>query len=393
METRPRILSIRTYEMKRPITAPTYEDILKARENIKEFSIRTPLIRLNVDNKEDSKVNIYLKLENLQAIGSFKVRAAGNAIEALGDLDDIRRKKKGICTASAGNFGQGLAWACKQRKIPCTVVVPRNAPKTKVESIKNKYGANVIEVTFEEWWNCIVTHECPQAKNSIFIHPGAETAVLAGNATVAFEILEECPEADAIVVPYGSGALTTGVACGVREFSKRHLKAKTCRVISVEPETAAPFHTSMLAGKATPFRDYRSSFVDGCGGKSVLREIWDLARNVVDGSCKVSLRSVRRAIRILLERNKVLSEGAGACPVAAALEGLCAPAKNIVCVVSGGGLDMDELSRILEDPHKEMTRGGVRSKAAAVTPPSLARFVVGCLALGCVALISSRRNN
>jgi len=174
------------------------------------------------------------------------------------------------CTASAGNFGQGLAWCCQELGVKCTVVAPDQAPQTKLDAMRG-YGAEVLTVPYEKWWEIIESHRCPQAPGAVFIHPGAENAVLAGNATVAAEILEELPDVDTVVAPYGSGALCVGIACGVKALGS------TCRVVAVEPATAAPFALSRRAGRACRFDAWEPSFVDGCGGKAVLDEIWALA--------------------------------------------------------------------------------------------------------------------
>ena len=324
------------------LRAPTLAEIRAAAENIKSKATRTPLVRLNHERSDGAQ--IWLKLENLQPVGSFKVRPAANAIECIEDKDGLRRV--GVSTASAGNFAQGLAWCCAEQGITCTVVVPDMAPETKLAAIR-KRGATVIKVSYSEWWEVIVTHQCPQAPaGAHFIHPGAENAVLAGNATIALEILEELPDADCIVVPYGSGAVCTGIACGVDALGA----AGTCRVVSAEPATAAPFALSKQRGEASRFEAWEESFVDGCGGKAVLEEVWHLAHKYVHGGCAVPLADIADAVRLCAERNRIIAEGAGACPVAAALGGLgaCAGARKIVCVVSGGGIDSARLCHILQ---------------------------------------------
>lgn len=242
------------------------------------------------------------------------------------------------------NFGQGLAWACTEEGINCTIVAPDQAPETKCAEIRRR-GATIIKVPYAEWWTVIESHKCPQAPaGAFFIHPGAENSVLAGNATVALEICEDLPDVDCIVVPYGSGAIATGIACGVRALGR---DPSACQVIACEPATACPFAVSKKAGEARKFEDWQSSFVDGCGGKAVLDEVWSVAKDVLDGGCAVPLEPIAEAIKVLCERNRVVAEGAGACPVAAAMTGMCGDANKIVCVVSGGGLDTDKLVHIL----------------------------------------------
>jgi threonine dehydratase len=276
------------------------------------------------------------------------VRPAANAIRvlmnAMGGNKDVLQAS-GVCTASAGNFAQGLAWCCSEEGVPCTVIAPDHAPQSKLSEIIRR-GAVVKTVPFSEWWEIIVTHRCPQAPGAHFIHPGADNAVLAGNATIAKEILEDLPGVDCIIAPYGSGALCTGIACGVDAMGHK----EKCRVVSVEPETAAPFALSMRNGYPTPFHEYTPSFVDGCGGKGVLEEMWPLASTLIDEAQSVPLADIASAIRLLAERNKLIAEGAGACAVAAAMRGLggISQAKKVVCVVSGAGLDTDKLVHILQ---------------------------------------------
>ena len=218
-----------------------------------------------------------------------------------------------------------------------------------------------MQVPYSEWWKIIESHKCPQApEGSIFIHPGAENAVLAGNATVAKEIVDDLPDVDCIVAPYGSGALVTGIACGIRALAENGCKElESCQVLAVEPDTAAPFAISKRAGRALSFDSWESSFVDGCGGKAVLEEIWEVAKDVVDGGIAVPLEDIAAAVKQLAEKNKVIAEGAGACPVAAALGGRCGPnVRKIVCVVSGGGLDNKHLASCLAGKVPRKTEGG-----------------------------------
>ena len=233
--------------------------------------------------------------------------------------------------------------------VACTVVTPDTAPPIKLAAIR-AFGATVIQVSYAEWWTIIETHVCPQApEGSVFIHPGAENSVLAGNATIAKEIVEDLPDVDCIVAPYGSGALVTGIACGVRALEgSGHPQLAGCQVLAVEPDTAAPFALSMKEGRPVTFDAWQSSFVDGCGGKAVLEEVWRVASKVLDGGLVVPLVEVAGAVRALVEGNKVVAEGAGACPVAAAVGGRCGPrARRIVCVVSGGGMDTGHLATCL----------------------------------------------
>lgn len=324
-----------------PLRAPDIAEIGVAAETIKGKAVRTPLVRLNWQCLLPN-VEIYLKLENVQPTGSFKVRPAANAIARITDKDALAGA--GVCTASNGNFGHGLASICKKQGISCTVVAPEDAPEIKLAEIRRN-GAMVIKVPYEDWWDIIETHKCPQApKGAIFIHPGSDQSVIAGNATIALEICQDLPDVDCIVVPYGTGAVCAGIACGVRALGD---EAKDCKVLAAEPSTASPFALSKLCGEARKFMDWEPSFVDGCGGKALVKDIWNLAKDKVDGGCSVPLDAIADAIKVLAEQNGIIVEGAGACPVAAAMRGMCGTAKKIVCVVCGRWLDTDQLLHIL----------------------------------------------
>ena len=244
---------------------------------------------------------------------------------------------QGVYTASAGNMAQGVAWNARRLGLPCSVVVPDHAPATKLAAIE-RLGGRVVKVPFERWWDVIVTGEFA-GLDGYFIHPVTDPDVMAGNGTIGLEILEDLPDVDAVVIPYGGGGLSCGIASALRA-----LKPDT-RVFAVEVETAAPLAASLRAGAPVEVA-YRPSFVDGIGGKSVLAEMWPLARELLDGSLVVTLDEARAAIRLLAERGRVIAEGAGAASVAAALAGM-AGAGKVVCVVSGGNIDRDVLAAIL----------------------------------------------
>src|SRR5258708_5509360 len=307
------------------------EEIRAARGRIAGAAIRTPLLRLYVD---DTPAEIYLKLENLQPIGSFKIRGASNAIA----LASKSKLSKGVYTASAGNMAQGVAWNARKLGIPCTVVVPDHAPETKLAAI-TRLGAKYIKVPFEEWWQVIVTHEY-KGLDGLFIHPVSDANVMAGNGTIGLEILEELPDVDAIVVPYGGGGLSCGIASAVRAL-KPHTRVYACEV-----ETSAAFAAAMHTGSIQKI-EVKQSFVDGIGSSAVLDEMWPLASRLLDGSLVMSLAEVAAAIRLLMERNRVIAEGAGGTPVAAALSGKAGHGK-VVCVVSGGNIDAAKLVKILQ---------------------------------------------
>ena len=309
-------------------------EIELARERIAGSVVRTPLIRLNVEGDSAEFPEIYLKLENLQPIGSFKLRGAGNAIGVATEA----QLANGVWTASAGNMAQGVAWNARRLGLPCTVVVPDHAPQTKLDAIA-RLGGKVIKVTFDEWWQIILTHDHP-GQAGYFIHPVSEPAVMAGNGTIGLEILEDLPDVDAVITPYGGGGLSCGVASAIRA-----LKPDT-RCFAAEVDTAAPLAASLAAGKPVAV-DYIPTFVDGIGGKSVLPEMWPLASSLLEGSLVVSIDETKAALRLILERNRILAEGAGAAPVAAALAGKAGGGK-VVCVVSGGNIDARKLADILQ---------------------------------------------
>ncbi len=306
------------------------EAIRAAAARIADYAIRTPLLRLPTD---DAPAEIYLKLENLQPIGSFKLRGAGNAM-ALASRGELAR---GVYTASAGNMAQGVAWRAARLGIPCQVIVPDHAPETKLAAVR-RLGGEIIKVPFDRWWQVIVTGEFAGLEG-LFIHPVSNADVMAGNGTIGLEILDDMPDVDAVVIPYGGGGLSSGIASAIRA-----LKPDT-RIYAVEVATAAPLAASLRAGEPVTV-DYRPSFVDGIGGKSVLPDIWPRVRDLLDDSLVVSLADIKVAIRLLAERQRVIAEGAGAASVAAALAGQAGRGK-VVCVVSGGNIEREILAGIL----------------------------------------------
>lgn len=311
-----------------PVDPVSLEDVRAAASRLYGAVLRTPLVPLNVE------ADIYLKLENLQPIGAFKLRGAGNALLAA----DPARVREGVYTASAGNMAQGVAWWARRLGVPCSVVVPDHAPQTKLAAIE-RLGAQTVKVPFDRWWQTLVDHEHP-GMQGLFVHPVCDPAVMAGNATIGIEILEDFPDVETILVPFGGGGLACGIASVVRVLRPE------VRVYACEVETAAPLAASLRAGSPQTI-DYVPSFVDGIGGRSVLPEMWPLTQQLLAGSLVVPLAAVAGAIKLLAERNRVIAEGAGATPVAAALEGL-AGAGRVVCVVSGGNLDSSKLIRILQ---------------------------------------------
>ncbi len=314
-----------------PIEPIPLEAIEAAQKRLVGKAVRTPLLRLV---SEDAPAEIYLKLENLQPIGSFKIRGSGNAM-ACADPDLLA---EGVYTASAGNMAQGVAWNALRLGIPCQVVVPDTAPDTKMEAIA-RLGAVAIPVPFEEWWQVLVNHHHPGVPG-LFIHPVADPNVIAGNGTIGLEILEDLPEVDTVLVPFGGGGLSCGIASAIKA------RKPDTKVFACEVETAAPLRASLQKGEPTAV-DRIPTFIDGIGGKSVLTEMWPLARSLLDGSLVVEVEAVVQALRLLALRNRLIAEGAGGAPVAAALAGM-AGGGRVVCVISGGNISRQALSAILE---------------------------------------------
>jgi threonine dehydratase len=312
------------------LALPSSAQVAEARDNIRGIAIRTPLLKLNADVPG---INIYLTLENLQPWGSFKIRPAVNMLKTM----DPQRLRRGVLTASAGNFGQGLAFAARQVGVPATVVVPDAAAAAKVNALI-ELGARVIRVTFDEWWTALTTRGFAGA-DGVFVHPVSESAVVAGNATIGAEILEDQPDCDAVVVPFGGGGLISGIGSVMRRLRPE------VRMIAAESEAAQPAAAALQNGG--PVRvPHRQSFVDGMGSTTVLEEMWPLVRETADGAACASFAQIADAIRLLARRHHVIAEPAGAASVAAALAGQAGQG-NIVCIVSGGNIDAPKLGAIL----------------------------------------------
>jgi threonine dehydratase len=305
------------------------EEIRAARERLAGRVLRTPLVPLDLP---DQPAAIYLKLENLQPIGSFKLRGALNAVLQT-DPDDLRA---GVVTASAGNMGQGVAWAARELGLPCTVVVPDHAPETKLAAIE-RLGGRTLKVPYERWWQAISESSFPEVEGA-FIHPVQDERVMAGNGTIGLEILDDLPEPDRVLVPFGGGGLSVGIASAVKAVRP------STRVYAVEPATGAPLTAAFETGEPRPV-EYQVSFVDGSGAPAVLPAMWPRAREALDGAFSVSLDGTAAAVRLLAERARVVAEGAGALALAAALAN--GWDETIVCVVSGGNIDASKLTKIL----------------------------------------------
>jgi len=313
-------------------TLPSLTDIHDARRMIAGSALRTPLVRLNT---KEAPAEIYLKLENLQPIGSFKIRGATNAIGHLSP----ETLSRGVLTASAGNMAQGVAWRARELGIPCTVVAPETAPLTKIKAIE-RLGGRVIKVPFEDWWRAFETRTFPGVE-ATFVHAFDDLNVMAGNGTIALEILEDLPVVDVIVIPWGGGGLTCGIAAAMRALNSK------CRIFAAEVATGAPLAVSLAAGSPQAV-DYQPSFVDGIGAKAVFPQMLERAQQLIDGSLVAELDEVKSALRLMAERNRIIAEGAGACALACALAGK-AGGGRVVCIVSGGNIDFATLCEILTE--------------------------------------------
>jgi threonine dehydratase len=311
--------------------------IQDAARSVYQAAIRTPLVRLEFPRAagEADGAEIYLKLEALQPIGSFKIRGAWNAVRALSP-DAL---SAGVWTVSAGNAAQGVALAARQAGADCSVMVMDTAPQTKLRSIE-RLGARVVSATYDECWRTVEQHGSDRMRGH-FVHPFDDDRFIAGNGTAGLEILEDLPDVDAIVAPLGGGGLLAGIGSAVRALKPG------VKVYAAEPETAAPLATSLARGEASYFDRWTASFVDGAGGRSVLPTMWPLLKAVVDDSIVVTLDEVRQAMRRTAERVHVIAEGAAACAVAAALSGRAGGGK-VVAVVSGGNIDLARFASLVD---------------------------------------------
>jgi threonine dehydratase len=309
----------------------TLDDFEAARHVVAGIATRTPLRELDLP---DSPARIYLKLENLQPTGAFKIRGAACALACLSP-EELSR---GVLTASAGNMARALAWGAHRLGVSCTVVAPETAAAAKLDPVR-RLGGEVILVTFERWWQTFVDRGYPGVE-ATFVHAFDDERVMAGNGTIGLEILEDLPDVEVVLVPWGGGGLATGIATAVKAIKPG------VRVLAVEVEGAAPLAASLEAGEPRVI-DYRPSFVDGIGSKTVMPSMLAHAQRLLAGSVTVSVAEVAAAVRLLAERAKVVAEGAGAAAVAAALSGRAGPGK-VVCVVSGGNIDAHKLALVLE---------------------------------------------
>lgn len=314
-----------------PVRPIALEEIEAARRRIAGTVLRTPLVRLDLGT---GGPDIRLKLENLQPTNAYKIRGAANAVAKLGEDDRAR----GVWTVSAGNAGQGVAYAARAAGIPCAVVAIETAPRTKLERMA-ALGARIVPVSYDDAWRAVEEHRF-DGMEGIFIHPFDNHDFIAGHATMGLEIIEDCPDVRTIVAAIGGGGLITGVGSAIRA------RSPDVRVLGAEPETAAPYALSLREGGPRRFPDWQATFVDGAGGKSVTERMWQRMRPVTDGAITVSLEQTRQAMRLLAEKARVVAEGAGALSLAAALTGQAGEGP-IVCVVSGGNIDLAKFAELI----------------------------------------------
>ena len=312
------------------------DTIREAATSVYDVVVRTPLVRLDVPGSTTAGPEIYLKLETLQPIGSFKIRGARNAVRHL----TPSQLAQGVWTVSAGNAAQGVALAARMAGAACSVMVMDTAPETKLRSIQ-ALGATIVKATYEECWQTVERHGSERMKGC-FVHPFDDDHFISGNGTLGLEILEDLPDVDAVIAPIGGGGLLAGVAAAIRAVRPG------ARVYAAEPQTAAPLSVSFRQGSASIFEQWQSSFVDGAGGRSVLPTMWPLMKELVEGSLVVALDDAARAMKRVADRVHVIMEGAAACAVAAALlpEFASRGHKRVVAVVSGGNIDLARFAQL-----------------------------------------------
>ncbi len=316
-------------EAVRPITL---EEIKQARERIKDTCLRTPLVRLELGS---GFPDIRLKLENLQPINAYKLRGAANAVAMLTDEE----RKSGVWTVSAGNAGQGVAYAARKAGVPCTVVAIETAPQSKLDRMR-ALGAKLILVSYSDAWRIVGEREHPDIEGT-FIHSFDDNNFIAGHGTMGLEIMEDCPDTAAVICGIGGGGLITGVGSAVKAINP------SIKVYGAEPETACPMAVSLKAGSPQSFPDWKPTFVDGAGGQSVFPRMWERMKPIIEDSIVVTLEQVKKSLRMMAEKTRIIAEGAGGLPLAAALTGKVGNGP-IVCVVSGGNIDLEKFCEIVE---------------------------------------------
>lgn len=314
-----------------PVRPITLDEIKEAQQRIANTIVRTPLIRLELG---PDFPDIRLKLENLQPINAYKLRGAANAVAMLSETD----RKRGVWTVSAGNAGQGVAYAARQAGVPCTVVAIETAPKAKLERMR-ALGAKLVPVSYDVAWKTCDARAFPGVEGT-FVHPFDDDNFIAGHGTMGLEILEDAPDTSAVITAIGGGGLITGVASAIKALKPE------VKVFGAEPETAAPAALSFEKGSPQVFKDWKASFVDGAGGQSVFPRMWERMKPVVDGYIVVTLDETKKAMRLMAEKARVIAEGAGALSLAAALTGKAGKGP-IVAVVSGGNIDLAKFTELI----------------------------------------------
>lgn len=306
------------------------EEIERARRRIANTVVKTPLVRLHL---ERDAPEIWLKLESMQPIGSFKLRGAANAI-----LSAPRSAlARGVVTTSTGNMAQGVAWMARELGVAVTIVVPDNASLAKLAAVE-RMGGRIVRVTWDEWWAAMEAGHADGVEGH-FVHPVRDDPVIAGNGTIGLELGEQLEAIDAVLIPWGGGGLTTGIASALRAVSPG------TKVYVCEPETGAPVTAAIANGGIPAPVDFTPSFVDGAGSGALIPAMWEHARDLITGSFALSLEDTAAAVRLLVERGRVVAEGAAGLPVAAALSGEVEG--RVVCIVSGGNIDLARLAAIL----------------------------------------------
>jgi threonine dehydratase len=306
-------------------------EIRAARERIAPTIVRTPLVRLELGS---GFPDIRLKLENLQPINAYKLRGAANAVAMLSEAE----KARGVWTISAGNAGQGVAYAARAAGCPCTVVAIETAPAAKLERM-SALGAKLVLVPYSIAWKALEERAYPGVEGT-FVHPFDDHNFIAGHATMGLEILEDAPDAAAVIGAVGGGGLVAGLGSAIKAMKPE------VKVWGAEPETAAPAARSFAAGSPQAFPEWQASFVDGAGGQSLFPRMWRRLRPVADGCIVVTLEETRRAMRLMAEKSRIVSEGAGALALAAELTGRAGDGP-IIAVVSGGNIDLKTFCEIV----------------------------------------------
>jgi threonine dehydratase len=314
-----------------PVRPIKLDEIREARERIAQTIVRTPLVRLELG---PDFPDVRLKLENLQPINAYKLRGAANAVALLPEQD----RKRGVWTISAGNAGQGVAYAAREAGVPCTVVAIETAPESKLARMR-ALGARLVLVSYDVAWKALDDRAFPGVDGT-FVHPFDDDNFIAGHGSMGLEILEDAPDTKAIIASIGGGGLITGVASAIKSIKP------AIKIFGAEPETAAPAALSFEKNSPQVFKNWKASFVDGAGGQSVFPRMWERMRPLVDGYIVVTLEETKNAMRLMAEKARIISEGAGALPLAAALTGKAGKGP-IVAIVSGGNIDLKKFFELI----------------------------------------------